>query len=410
MFRIRLSRLLLLSLVFAATSREAAAQWPQSLSDVVLALPSITSGDTRTYDNARLFDGVVNATIVDRNNNPGDFGPTDLISFQVRPRTGATSARQPDGAGFDFPIVLTRDEFEAWATREENATRLLEVLFPSGLAAALSGRDSSTLYSQQLLMTTILDVTTSEDQRRRPAAALFDTEWIDLHNAGAGANGSAWATQGMYSFSPWVSVHAQYGSLTRALSTSSIGAAVDVHPFIERGDTRDSVLVRIGGMGRGGFLYSSTRPVSGALTSATSIPLPIFDYSGGGWASVLHEFGPVLAGGGALFQVTKHQALEGSDDNFRKAFAAAINHRGLESDVTLGGTAKAPLSRRTSAIGSYAGTFGLDSVIDRPASHAVLGAVMYELGPRATINGGYRTTSLVGGRAHSIFFQGNFGW
>ncbi len=207
-----------------------------------------------------------------------------------------------------------------------------------------------------------------------------------------------------------MSVQARYGSLTRALSTDSISVAFDFHPFIERGDYRDSVMVRAGGMGRGGFLYSSTKPAIDALTSATSIPLPVFDYSGGGWASVLHEFGPVLVGGGSLFQATKHQALEGSNDDFRKAFATAINDRGVEYDMTVGGTAKAPITRKTSVIGSYAGTFALNSVIDESASHAMLGAVMYELGPRATVNGGYKTTSLTGGRAHSLFFQGNFGW
>lgn len=157
-------------------------------------------------------------------------------------------------------------------------------------------------------------------------------------------------------------------------------------------------------------MYSSTKPVTGALTTASSIPLPVFDYSGGGWASVLHEFGPVLVGGGSLLQATKHQALEVGGGAFQKAFASAINDRGVEYDLTVGGTAKAPITRRTSVLGSYAGTFGLNSVIDESASHAFMGSVMYEVGPHATVNGGYKTTSLTGGRAHSLFFQGNFGW
>jgi hypothetical protein len=403
-----LQRLIIVSLVLPACAREASAQWPKNLSDVVLALPSTTSGNTRAYTNTRLFDGVVNATIFDQNGNPGDFAATDVIAFQVRSRTGVTPKARPTGAGFDSPIRLTRAEFDTWA--KDHAPQLLEVLFPSGLAAAVSGRDTSTLYSQQLFLTTILDIATSENQQRRPSAALVDAEWMNVESDGAASGSSAWATQGLYAFRPWISVQARYGSLTRALSTASINVAVDVHPFIERGDYREGVMVRVGGMGRGGFMYSSTKPVTDALTTASSIPLPVFDYSGGGWASVLHEFGPVLVGGGSLFQLTKHQALEGSDDDFRKAFAAAINDRGLEYDATVGGTAKAPVTRRTSVIGSYAGTFGLNSVIDRAASHAILGSVMYELGPRATVNGGYKTTSLTGGRAHSIFFQGNFAW
>ncbi len=61
-----LQRLILLACVLAAGAREAAAQWPKDLSDVVLALPSTLSGNDRTYDNTRLFDGIVNATIIDQ--------------------------------------------------------------------------------------------------------------------------------------------------------------------------------------------------------------------------------------------------------------------------------------------------------------------------------------------------------
>ena len=61
-----LQRLIILACVLAAGAREAAAQWPKDLSDVVLALPSTLSGNDRTFDNSRLFDGIVNATIIDR--------------------------------------------------------------------------------------------------------------------------------------------------------------------------------------------------------------------------------------------------------------------------------------------------------------------------------------------------------
>jgi len=407
-----LQRFIILSCVLAVGAQEAAAQkqWPKDISDIVLALPSNLNGGVRTYDNARLFDGIVNATITNRDGIPGDFGADDQITFQITSRPGSGLKTPPNGPGFGSLLTLTRSQFEDWAKDPTNAANLLEVLFPSGLATAVSGRNTSTLYSQQLLLSTILDVSTSEDQRRRPSAALFDTEWMTLDKDGAAQNNSAWAMQGMYSFTPWMSLQARYGSLSRALATDSISVAFDFHPFIERGDYRDSVMVRVGGLGRGGFMYSSPKPVPSALTNATSIPLPVFDYSGGGWASVLHQFGPVLVGGGSLLQATKHQALEGDDNDFRQAFATAINNRGVEYDVTVGGTAKAPITRKTSLLGSYAGTFGLNSVIDESASHAILGAVMYEVGPRATVNGGYKTTSLTGGRAHSVFFQGSFGW
>jgi hypothetical protein len=316
MLRPWLRYFIILSCVLGAGAREAAAQWPKSISDVVLALPSTLNAGIRTYDNARLFDGIVNATITNQDNTPGDFGANDRITFRVTPRPGSKLNTPPTGPGFDSPITLTRAQFEDWANT--NAPQLLEVLFPSGLAAAVSGRNTNTLFSQQLLLSTILDFSTSEDQRSRPSAGLFDTEWMTLDNGGVASTDSAWATQGMYSFSPWVSVEARYGSLTRALA--------------------------------------------------------------------------------------------GDGNDFRKAFATAINDRGVEYDLTLGGTAKAPITRKASVIGSYAGTFALNSVIDESASNAILGAVMYEVGPRATINAGYKTTSLIGGRAHSLFFQGNFGW
>ena len=48
--------------------------------------------------------------------------------------------------------------------------------------------------------------------------------------------------------------------------------------------------------------------------------------------------------------------------------------------------------------------------VDRPVSQAFLGGVMYTLGPGATLNVGYKLTTLTGGTAHSVFFQGHFGW
>jgi hypothetical protein len=113
-----------------------------------------------------------------------------------------------------------------------------------------------------------------------------------------------------------------------------------------------------------------------------------------------------------MFQLTKHQALalDAQEGQFVRALVNAINDRGLEYDVTVGGMAKAAVTRKTSVLGSYAGTFGLNSEIEREASHTFLGAVMYELGPGVTLNGGYKRTALTGALAHSLFFQGSFGW
>lgn len=419
MSRAWLQYLITLLLVLVGSMPEAAAQttkYPHDLSDVILALPFTLGTNQRQYNDARLFDGLVTAKINDNNGNNNDFDRnSDTIVFRVRPRDGITLKNGPTGEGFDrdFAQPKTRTDFENWA--KDHTADLLKVLFPSGLAAAVSGRNVSTLYSQQLFFNTMLDTSVGEERRQRPSAALFETEWINVDKTidPTGGDKTPYALQGLYAFTPMLSVQARYSTLPRALSTTATSAAVDFHPFIERGDYRDSVLVRAGGLGRFGFIYSSTEPFPNTpVTFTKSIPLPLFDYSGGGWASVMRSVGPVLVGGASLFQITKHQALalDSQEGQFVRMLVDAINDRGLEYDMTVGGTARLPLSNKTAVIGSYAGTFGLNSEIDRDASHAVMGAVMYTLGPGVTLNGGYKTTSLTGARAHSLFFQGNFGW
>src|SRR4051812_50088593 len=67
-----LQRLIIVSLVLPACAREASAQWPKNLSDVVLALPSTTSGKPRAKTTPPLLDAVATAPFFDQNGNPGD--------------------------------------------------------------------------------------------------------------------------------------------------------------------------------------------------------------------------------------------------------------------------------------------------------------------------------------------------
>ena len=106
------------------------------LSQAVLALPSTTVGADKIIDSARLFGGIIQATITNQEGTPQDFLTGDRISFRVQPRTQV--ANLPTGAGFDTPFVGTKAEFEAWARL--NANDLLRVLFPAGLASGLLGR------------------------------------------------------------------------------------------------------------------------------------------------------------------------------------------------------------------------------------------------------------------------------
>ena len=171
------------------------------------------------------------------------------------------------------------------------------------------GRDTATLYSQQLLLTTVLGADDAQARGRGPAGGLIDVEW--LRRSEREPNDSAWALQGLYAFSRTLSVQGRYSSLRESLTTSATSMVVDYHPFIERGST---VNVRIGGTAHAGFLYSST--ASADLLQVEPITAGVLDFGGGGWASARRQVGPVLLGGGALFQATQAVSAAGRRGQF----------------------------------------------------------------------------------------------
>ena len=368
-------------------------------SQAILSLPSQTSATGLVFDEARLFSGLVDATITNQTGELDDFAGADVISFRVVPRDGTTP---PAGVGFTSPFIGTRAQFEQWA--RDNAGPLLRVLFPGGLSAAAAGRDMAGLYSQQLLLTTILDANETQARGRLGAGGLFETEW--LHRDDRASGDSAWGTQGVYGFSRTLSVQGRFGRQRDGLRTTATNAAVDYHPFIERGDT---TMVRIGATARAGFLYSSSRSLT---TAADTDPIRFgsLDVAGGGWASVRRRFARVTVGGGGLLQGTKSYVPPGDEGTFRAAIADALNDRGIAYDLTVGGTARFDATNTVSVIGRVAETYALESSIDRPAMHLVLGGVMYALSPGASIDAGYKVTSFGDILGQSLFFQGNFGW
>jgi len=397
MFRLHVQRSVIGLVAILAASPAALAQ-SKEFSDAVLALPSTITVDQRQIADARLFGGLIRSVITNQTGSADDFEGSDQISFLALPRSGIPG---PTGLGFTTPFVGTRDQFETWA--QDNAADLLRIFFPGGLSTALTGRDSATLYSQQLLLTTVFGADDAQARGRGPAGGLIDVEW--LHRDQRAPNDSAWALQGLYAFSRTLSVQGRYSSLRESLSTSATSAIVDYHPFIERGST---VIVRIGGTAHAGFLYSSTDSVD--LVQLEPISIGALDFGGGGWVSAQRQVGPVLLGGGALFQATKQYQPTGEEGTFRHAFATAMNNRGPAYDLTLGATARVDVSAATSFIVRYADTLALESAIDRPAAHLFMGGVMYALGPGASLNTGYKWTGFSGATAHSIYFQGNFGW
>ena len=366
-------------------------------SQAVLALPSTITGDQREINDARLFGGLIRSVITNQTGPADDFDGADIISFLALPRSGGPG---PIGPGFTTPFVGTRAEFEAWA--RDNAADLLRVFFPGGLSTALMGRDTSTLYSQQLLLTTVLGVDDAQARGRGQAGGLIDVEW--LRRSGRQPGDSSWAVQGVFAFSRSLSVQARYSRLEESLSTSATSAVVDYHPYIERGST---TTVRIGATVRAGFIYSSTDP---AVSAVEPIEVGALDFAGGGWASARRQVGPVLVGGGVLVQGTKNYQPRGDEGTFRYAFATALNDRGVAWDVTLGATARLDLTPAVSAIVRYAETQALESSVDRSAAHLFMGGILYALGPGASLNTGYKVTGFSGAIAHSVYFQGNFGW
>lgn len=370
----------------------------QDFSQAILALPSQPTAGGRTFDDARLFAGLIDAVITNQTGSPDDFDGVDLISFRVMPRDGMPP---PAGVGFATPFVGTRAQFEQWA--RDNAGDLLRVLFPGGLSAATAGRDIAGLYSQQLMLTTILDVDDSQARGRLGAGGLFESEWLRRDARASGD--SAWGLQGLYGFSPTLALHGRYGRQQETLRTTTANVAIDYHPFIERGTT---TRFRIGGTARGGFLYSSS--ASASFFQDDPIRFGSLDFSGGGWASARRRISRVTVGGGAMLQATTSYVPPGDEGTFRAAFAEALNDRGMAYDLTLGATARYDATNTLSVIGRVAETIALESSVDRPAAHLVLGGVMFAVAPGASVDAGYKVTSFAGALAQSVFFQGNFGW
>jgi hypothetical protein len=370
-------------------------------SQAILALPSSVSDNQRLINDARLFGGVIRAVITNQFGTEQDFQSSDLISFLVLPRTSMAEA--PTGEGFTTPFVGTRQEFEAWA--RANADGLLRVFFPAGLTAGAAGRDTGVLYSQQLLLTTVLSMEESGSRDRAGIDSLVEYERITRDDRVAGD--SSWALQGLYAFGRTLSLQGRFSRQQESLHTTSASLAIDYHPHIQR-ELAGATTVRAGALARAGFLYS--RSASLDLIETDPIQFGSLDFAGGGWASVRREFARVMVGGGGLVQGTKSYVPPGDEGTFHEAFASALNDRGVQWDVTAGAMARVDVSTNTSIMAKVAETRALESAVDRPATHLLLGGVVYSLGPSASLNAGFKATWFSGALARAIFFQGNFGW
>ena len=379
------ARLLTLLVVHAAVLASAA-EAQTGLSQAVLQLPSNIVGSSRIVD-GRLYGGAVAATIEDRDGDPGNFESNDNIAFAIGPR----------GADPTLRFSGSQAEFEGWA--RDNADALLGVLFPAGLAASVLGRGAGELHGQQILLTTALDI----DEARRASqggrvGAGGLVEFETLERDGRRPGDSVWAWQGLYNVSKVISVQGRFAQQREGVTTRATTFAVDYHPYVE---IDRSVRWRIGGTARGGALFSQS----------AAMDLGSLELGGGGWVSGFKDLGRVRVGGGTTLQGSKSYVpglFDGENDSL--AFLAqAINHRGIQYDLTYGATAGVDTSSRTAVIVKLVENLALSSRAERPDSWVLLTGLSYQFGLPA-LNVGYKLYSSSAVRGHSVFAQGNFNW
>ena len=381
-------RLLVVGWLCAMVS--AAPAYAQSgLSDALLALDNGPPSPVRDV-NGRLFSGLIESRIIDRNENGADFDAVDAIEFRI--------------SGRDSTLTFggSRTEFESWA--RANAAALLRIIFPGSLSSATLGRDASQLHAQQLLLSTALSVEAVREPgapRRFSSGGLIEFEWFDRD--GSRADDSGWAWQGLYGMGRFASVQARYARQRADLATNAWAVAVDYHPYRE---IEGPVIVRIGATARTGFLYSNSQSLG---RSAQTLHLGTIDYGGGGWTSVRKDFRRVRAAGAVLFQGTK-SFVPIIDDGDLDFLAGVINGRAISWDLAYGGTIAFDTSPRTAVIGKYLESQSVKEEFDRPALHMALVGYSMTLGPGAALDAGYKFSSGGGIQSGGVFVQGNFGW
>jgi hypothetical protein len=190
---------------------------------------------------------------------------------------------------------------------------------------------------------------------------------------------------------------------------------------------RAAAVVRVGAVARSGVTYANasaanTAPLPGGDASESSNE-PTFlsvDVGGGGWASVFKDLGRTrIVGGGLLQGSESHLPASWLGDNV-EYLAQAINARGLDVDLSWGGSIGYDLTNRTVLIGKYLQSDNVKSGLQsdpslpnldlgKPVSRTVIAGVAYRTGA-LRFSGGYRFASNRDIKAHAIFFRSNVDW
>ena len=377
---------LITALVVAASARA-----QTGLAQAILALDDGPDGPIRVI-NHRLFGATVEARIIDRNGDGGDFAAIDEVEFTISRGDRRLPFTQE---------IQTRAAFEDWA--QENADELLAIIFPGSLSESVLGHDAGQLYSQQLLLTTALgldSVTEPGAPRRYAAGGLVEYEWFGSSDSRPDYSG--WAWQGLYGFGRFAAVQARYAHTMEDLSTNAFGITFDYHPYKE---IRKDVTVRFGATARTGFLYSLSK-LSGV---SNDIDLGTVDFGGGGWASVRKNYRRFRVGGAGLFQGTK-SFVPIVDEPQLDILAGVINGRAISWDFTYGGTIAVDTARSEAVIAKYLESRSVKAEFDRPTFRLLLVGYSFTLAPGSALDAGYKITSTDGAKTGAVFLQGNFGW
>jgi hypothetical protein len=135
------------------------------------------------------------------------------------------------------------------------------------------------------------------------------------------------------------------------------------------------------------------------------------EFGGGGFVSAFKDLGPVRVGGGTMVQGSKSYIppVFGDDGNGLAFLADAINDRGIQYDLSYGGTVGVDTSSRTTLIVKVLENHPLSSSDVRADSHLVLAGLSVRFG-LPSVNVGYKHYSTTGLRSHSVYAQGNFNW
>lgn len=357
----------------------------QELSDAVLELSS-TMGDSRRDVNGRLYDGLIDATISDGDRRPENFTNDDSIRFRIR-------SRSRSGESLTFPGG-NRSAFEDWA--RENATALIGILFPASLSASVLGRGAGEIQAQQVLLTTALATESVREMSqggRSIAGGMIEYEMFTRDGHLPGDSARAW--QGLYNMNRSVSLQGRFVQTNEGVTTNATAFSVDYHPFVE---IDGPIRWRIGGTARSGFLYSRSN----------AMDLGSIEFGGGAFVSAFKNLGPVRLGGGTILQGSKSYIPPVFGDEGLGFLAAAINQRGIQYDLSYGGTAGVDTSSRTTVIVKLLKNTALGSEA-RPDSWLMLSGLSYRFG-LPSVNVGYKYYSRTGLHSHSVFAQGNFNW